>query len=476
MSEPLHIQVKATKRQRAFINAQADEVLFGGAAGGGKSYGQLLDTLLYAAKYPGSKQILFRRTYPELENSLIMQHLDMFPPRPLYEYNVSRHVGTLVNGSKVFFGYSENEKDVRRYQSAEFDVIRFDELTHFTEFQYIYMLSRLRGTKPYPRSIKSSTNPGGIGHAWVKQRFIAGAEPNVVRRVETRGGTMTRVFLPSRLTDNPALLQSDPDYIDRLRALPEKEYKALLLGEWDIYEGQVFAEWRNDPEHYADGAWTHVIRPFPIPKHWRIWRGFDFGYAKPFSVGWFVATPDGKCYRIHEWYGCTGEPDVGLKLTPQQIAKEIHAIEQNHELLRGRKVVGVADPAIFSHSTGDSVANMMSAHPNYVLFSPGDNNRLAGKMQMHYRLAFDQNGDCGLQVFDTCKDFIRTVPALVYSATNPEDVDTTQEDHAYDECRYVLMANPISPRETKPVPLRPQDDPLDLIKELEEAKRKSRRK
>lgn len=459
----MELTLKATPRQLAFIEAQADEVLFGGAAGGGKSYGQLLDTLLYAIRYPGSRQLLLRRTFPELENSLILQHLELFPPKPWYDYNVSRHVGTLQNGSKVFFGYSENEKDVRRYQSAEFDVIRFDELTHFTEYQYTYLLSRLRGTRPYPRSMKSSTNPGGIGHAWVKARFITGAEPNVPQTVQSRGGSMTRVFLPSRLTDNPVLLQNDPDYISRLRALPEKEYKALLLGEWDLYEGQVFAEWRNDPAHYADGAWTHVIKPFPVPGHWRIWRGFDFGYAKPFSVGWYAATPDGKCFRIHEWYGCTGEPDVGLKLTPQQIAHEIHELEQNHELLRGRQVIGVADPAIFSRSVGESVAEMMAAHPNYVLFSPGDNNRLAGKMQMHYRLAFDKNGECGLQVFEPCKEFIRTVPALVYSPACPEDVDTTREDHIYDECRYVLMANPISPRAAAALPVIPRDDPLNML-------------
>lgn len=457
------------RRVRDGADAESDA-----AAGGGKSYGQLLDTLLYAARYPGSRQLLLRRTYPELENSLILQHFELFPPKPYYDYNISRHVGTLANGSKIFFGYSENEADVRRYQSAEFDVIRFDELTHFTEYQYTYLLSRLRGTRPYPRSMKSSTNPGGVGHAWVKARFITGAQPNVVRTVKTRGGEMTRVFLPSRLTDNPALLESDPDYVDRLRALPEKEYKALLLGEWDIYEGQVFSEWRNDPEHYADGAWTHVIKPFAIPAHWRIWRGFDFGYAKPFSVGWYAATPDGKCYRILEWYGCTGEPDVGLQLTPQQIAKEIHEMEKQHELLRGRRVIGIADPAIFARSVGQSVAEMMAAAPNFVLFSEGDNNRLAGKMQMHYRLAFDKNGACGLQVFDTCKDFIRTVPALVYSQTHPEDVDTTQEDHAYDECRYVLMANPISPREKAAADNAPREDPLDLLKELDEQQQRAK--
>lgn len=456
------IHLQATPRQKAFIAARADEVLFGGAAGGGKSYGQLLDALLYAAKYPGSSQLLMRRTFPELEFSLIRKHREMYPPKPWYVYNESKHTGRFKNGSIIQFGYCDNDADVLQYQSAEFDVIRFDELTHFTEYQYTYMMSRVRGATPYPRSIKSSTNPGGVGHAWVKKRFIEGAEPNTVRTVTERGAARTRLFLPSRLTDNPALLKADPGYIDRLKALPEKEYKALMLGEWDIYDGQVFTEWRNDPEHYGDGAWTHVIRPFAIPSHWRIWRGFDFGYARPFSVGWYAADSDGKLYRVKEWYGCGHEPNVGIKRTPQQIAAEIRRLEREDPLLKGRSITGVADPAIFEKSTGESVAGMMEAAPNFVLWKPGDHNRMAGKMQCHYRLAFDERGQCGFQVFDTCEQFIRTVPALTYSTVHPEDVDTSLEDHIYDEWRYVLMENPISPRAHNTPPAAGGDDPLDL--------------
>ena len=172
------LSLKVTPRQRAFIDAPEREVLFGGAAGGGKSFGQLIDALLYALKYPGSKQLILRRTYPELEKSLIRVSQTVFP-RSVYAYNGSSHVGRFKNGSLIDFGYSASEADVFQYQSAEYDVIRFDELTHFTEFQYVYMLSRLRGVNGYPKQIKSSTNPGGVGHAWVKERFIDPSPPDV---------------------------------------------------------------------------------------------------------------------------------------------------------------------------------------------------------------------------------------------------------------------------------------------------------
>ena len=165
------VSFRITERQKSFISATEREVLFGGAAGGGKSFGQLIDAFLYALKYPRSKQLILRRTYPELEKSLIRVSQTIYP-RSVYSYNGSSHTGRFRNGSLIDFGYSASEADVFQYQSAEYDVIRFDELTHFTEFQYVYMLSRLRGVNGYPKQIKASTNPGGVGHAWVTERFI----------------------------------------------------------------------------------------------------------------------------------------------------------------------------------------------------------------------------------------------------------------------------------------------------------------
>ena len=270
-----------------------------------------------------------------------------------------------------------------------------------------------------------------------------------------------RVFIPSSVFDNPALLENDPDYLASLASLPEAEKQALLYGSWDSFSGQVFTEWRNDPGHYQDQRWTHVIAPFAIPRHWKIYRGYDFGFSKPFSVGWYAADEEGRLYRIKELYGCTGRPNEGLRIDPVEQARRIREAEQNDPMLKGRTILGVADPAIFDESRGESIAAMMERGPHFLHWVPGDHTRLAGKMQFHYRLAFDGEGRPMFQVFNTCRHFIRTLPNLVYDESNVEDIDTRQEDHIYDECRYVLMENPISPpRQTAQPPV--GDDPLEL--------------
>lgn len=431
-----------TKTQKRFMDADADEVLFGGAAGGGKSYGQLADALVYALRYPKSRQLILRRTFPELEHSIIFTSMQFYPDK-VARYRASNHTWEFRNQSLIEFGYLAAEKDVLRYQGAEYDVIRFDELTHFTEEQYTYLLSRIRGVNAYPKQMKSSTNPGGIGHSWVKRRFIDGAEPNQVATDQQTG--MRRVFIPSFVQDNIFLMRADKDYQKRLELLPEAEKKALLYGEWDIFDGQVFAEWRNNPRGYRSRRWSHVITPFAIPKNWRRFRTFDFGYTKPFAVSWFAVDEDGRAYNYRELYGCTGTPDTGVRWTAQKIARTIREIEEREE--QGQTICGYADPAIWN-ATGSpegSIAEMMEREGVY--FEKGKNNRLAGKMQVHYRLAFDREGIPMLYVFDTCKHMIRTLPQLRYDSVQPEDVDTRQEDHLYDAMKYFLMSDPIAPRE-----------------------------
>lgn len=224
----------------------------------------------------------------------------------------------------------------------------------------------------------------------------------------------------------------------------------------------MFSEWVNDPNHYEDRVYTHVIAPFRIPKSWRIWRGFDFGYARPYSVGWYAADEDGRLFRIAELYGTNGVPNEGTRESPDRIAANIALIERENEYLRGREITGVADPSIFDESRGESVAVMMARHPNYIYFHPGDNTRLPGKMQYHYRFKFREDGRPMLQVFSTCRHFIRTIPALTYDTKMVEDINSAQEDHIYDECRYVLMENPISPAKQSEMHMN-LDDPLDLM-------------
>ncbi len=453
-------------KQIAFMRRGEYEALYGGAAGGGKS-DALLAEALRQVHIPHYKGIIFRKTYPQLSELIDRSRLLYGLSFPKAEYNQTEKRWTFPSGAQIFFGSMQHTKDRTNYQGKRYDFIAFDELTHFTFDEYAYMFSRNRpggpGTRVY---IRAATNPGGIGHGWVKERFISPAPPLTPIKGEyevytpegVRKMTRSRVFVPATVFDNAALLKNDPNYIANLSLLPGADKDALLYGSWDSFEGQVFTEWRNDPAHYEDGVGTHVIAPFNPPKHWRVYRGFDFGYAKPYSVGWYAVDEDGRMYRTVELYGCTDTPNHGVMQQPAEIAAEIARMEREHEYLCGRNIIGVADPSIFDESRGASVADIMAREGVY--FTGGDNTRIPGKMQYHYRFAFGDDGRPMLYIFNTCKHFIRTIPSLVYDDKHVEDIDTDGEDHIYDECRYVLMERPIAAR--KPVERKPREfDPLD---------------
>ena len=249
-----------------------------------------------------------------------------------------------------------------------------------------------------------------------------------------------------------------PDYIAQLEALPPKLKKGWLYGSWDIFEGQYFEDFINDPEHYIDRKYTHVIEPFSIPPAWKIYRSYDFGYSKPFSCAWWAVDYDGRLYRILELYGCTKVPNEGVKWDPNTQFSEIQKIEHQHPYLKGKKIRGVADPAIWNAETGKSIANTAQEYGIY--FEKGDNQRISGWMQMHYRFAFDENGIPMMYIFSNCKAFIRTVPLMMYDETHTEDLDTDLEDHVCDETRYECMSRPIAPAKVKKTN-EIMDDPLN---------------
>lgn len=426
------------------------ECLYGGAAGGGKS-DALLAEALRQVHIPHYCAIIFRKTIPQLSELIDRSHTIYSTAFPTARYSRQEQCWHFDSGAKIYFGHMQYEKDRTNYQGKRYDFIAFDELTHFTFKEYSYLFSRNRPSGPGTRVyIRATANPGGIGHGWVKERFITAAPPmtpisETVSIVMPNGTEQKlerkRIFVPSTVFDNQILLKNDPAYLANLALLPEAEKNALLYGNWDCFDGQVFTEWRNDPAHYADMRFSHVVDPFKVPKDWQIYRGFDFGYTKPFSVGWYACDRDGRLYRIREFYGCDGQPNSGIRYEPSRIAEEIKQIEADDPNLRGRKIIGIADPSIFDGSRGRSVAEVMEKSGVY--WRPGTNARISGKMQFHYRFAFDFEGIPMLYIFKTCKHFIRTVPALTYSSSNVEDIDTSAEDHIYDECRYVLMHIPI---------------------------------
>ncbi len=458
---------RPTARQRAFHACGADEALYGGAAGGGKSTALVADAFLKCAANPGVTAYLFRRTYPELNDTLVAIARRMIPPEA-GRYVAGSHDFRLRNGSVLRFRHLQNDGEVVRYQGAEMQYLYLDELTHFPRAVYDYLKTRVRARRDQRVRplVRCATNPGGIGHGWVRQYFVDPCPEGGTREEWVHSATLGRsrrhtvAFLPAGARDNPYLAEG---YVFELERKPPALRDALLLGRWDAFEGQAFTEWRDDPAHYGDGVGTHVIAPFPVPADWPRWCSFDFGYARPFSVGWWAVGPDGRLYRVGEWYGCTGVPNVGLRLDPAAIAR---GMREREAALGGPVPIRVADPSIFDESRGRSVARLMADEG--IHFRPGDNARLPGKMQLHYRLRMEADGRPGLQVFHTCRAFRRTVPALVYSAVRPEDIDTDGEDHIYDETRYLLMANPLAARQTasamagdwRPAPLDPFAEPL----------------
>ncbi|MFR4978873.1 MAG: phage terminase large subunit, partial [Butyricicoccus sp.] len=329
---------KPQPRQVAFMARAEEEALYGGAAGGGKSEALIIEALRQV-HIPHYRALILRKTYPEL-SELIDKSRKYYPPAfPGCKYNETKHAWTFPSGARITFGAMQREADKHKYQGRAFDFIGFDELTHFTYDQYSYLVSRNRpngaGTRVYMRA---TANPGGVGHGWVKERFITAAPPmtpiiDTVQVVFPDGHRepreKRRIFVPSTVFDNTALMENDPDYVARLASMPEADREALLYGNWDSFSGQVFTEWRNDPAHYHDRLWTHVIEPFKIPASWKLYRGFDFGYARPFSVGWYAVDHDNRLYRIRELYGCTGDPNVGVKWEPARIAGEIKRIEHD---------------------------------------------------------------------------------------------------------------------------------------------------
>lgn len=423
-------------KQKLFLADNHKYTAFGGARGGGKSWSVRVKTILLGHTFAGIKQMIMRRTYPELYANHIKPLLAMLPIGS-YKYNDSKKELTFSNGSQVLFRYCNNDKDLLNYQGTEVDVLYIDEATQFTEEQYKVLIACVRGVNNFPKRVYLTCNAGGIGHQWVKRLFIT-------KSYQDGENPEDYSFIQSLVTDNKALLKEQPDYIKQLEALPPKLKEAWLYGNWDIFEGQFFEDFVDRPDQYESRAWTHVIEPFEIPDGWKIYRSFDFGYARPFACSWYAVDTEGVAYNILELYGCTKTPNEGVKWTPPQIFAEIARIEREHRWLKGKKIIGIADPAIWNAEYGKSIAEVAMEHG--VFFQKGDNQRLAGWMQCHYRLAFDENGFPMFYVFKNCKNFIRTIPLLQYDEHKPEEVDSDGEDHIADEWRYFLMSRPIKPR------------------------------
>ena len=451
------------QQSEAFLT-EATEVLYGGAAGGGKSHLMRAAAIAWCTDIPGLQVYVFRR----LSDDLAKNHMEGPTgfPALLAEWVESKHVKIRTgpnsiefwNGAKIHLCHCQYEKDMTKYQGAEIHVLMPDELTHFTEAIYRYLRGRcrmggLRLPKKYegrfPRIVAGS-NPGGVGHNWVKATFIDGAPPMSIRRVGKDEGGMLRQYIPAKLADNPTLAETDPEYADRLDGLGNPALvRAMKDGDWNIVAGGMFDDVWHEP--------THVLKPFAIPASWRIDRAFDWGSSKPFSVGFWAESdgteakladgttrvfPRGTLFRIGEWYGWNGRPNVGLKMSDSGIAEGIKKAQTDMGIAE-RIRSGPADSSIFDETNGDSPAKIQERHGvrwEKADKSPGSRKR--GWQLMRGRLLAskaDRMEEPGLFVFDTCRQFIRTFPVLPRDDKDPDDIDTDAEDHIADEARYRVL-------------------------------------
>lgn len=451
-------------KQKLFLTDKHRYVAYGGARGGGKSWGVQRKAALLCLKWAGIKVLIVRRTYAELLNNHINVMIPML--HGIAKYNRSDKMFTFFNTSTIKFGYCATDADLGQYQGSEYDVIFIDEACLLSEYQIKQITACNRGVNDFPKRIYYTLNPGGQSHGYFKRLFVD-------RKFNGDEDPNDYSFIQSLVTDNKALMESQPDYIKQLKNLPPKLREAWLYGRWDIFEGMFFEDFRTEvdiskaeelnmtPEEMLKyHRYTHVIEPFNPSEEWTYYRSYDFGYGKPFSCCWWAVDYEGIAYQIEEFYGCTATPNEGVKWSPDKQFRQIKEIEDSHPYLKGRYIDGVADPSIWDGSRGESVYE--SALRNGIDFNKGVNDRISGWMQMHYRFQFDEKGKARMYIFKNCKNTIRTLPLLMYDEHKPEDLDTSQEDHIADAMRYFCMARPIKPIE-KETGREIMSDPLNLF-------------
>jgi len=439
--------------QIEFCESWQDEVLYGGAAGGGKTDCLIAEAARYV-NFAGYHGLLARRTFPMLQE--VIDRTRIIYPSLGGDYKAGEHRWYFPSGARISLGHCQNDGDEYNFQGKEYQFIGLDEAGQFLPKQILYLFSRCRSTNPLiPKRMRYASNPGGPAHQFLKDRFRIEQYPvgNVTfgELVEFDLGPVKikehifRVFIPGRLVDNPSLLLNDPAYVARLMQLPEIERMRLLEGRWDSFEGQVFTELNRELHGYE----AKQMGPDFPPPEWERFRSFDWGYSKPGSVGWWAVDYDGRLWRYRELY--LGKRDdqkgawVGLKMSDSEIARAIKEKE------KGEKIhPGPADPAIFhpkrhtkDQVIGPPISETMAQEG--VFFLQGDNDRILGKQQFHSRLRVGEDGEPMIKISFDCEHWWRTIPELRENPNRPEDVDSDSEDHIYDETRYACMSRPMRP-------------------------------
>lgn len=427
-------------KQRQALIADVDEVLYGGSLGSGKSEVLLAACMTMCTMVPGAKTLLLRRSFPELNE--MVERLKERVPKQAATYNKSDHIFQFANGSQLILGYLDGEDDHERYQGFELTLVCFDELTHYRRKAYTMLLTRLRASGKVARTMAlygfklralSASNPGSRGHAWVKERFIDPA-PKHAAFVGDDG--TRRIFIPARLYDNPYI--DHEDYIRKLGALDPELKRALIEGDWDVVSGVRFGQWREN---------IHVIDPsmFPIPLVGAVKAvGVDYGLSAPFAALWGAKFSDNLIVIYRE----VGGPNY----TPRQQAELIRDSEQEGERLSNRPIPVALDPSTWARNPNRPLVPVLykdrpppgSIADEYrqVLGESvikARNDRIGGWALFDEGLRVREDGLPRILVYNTCREFIRTFPAMARDKRNVEDVDTTGADHYADAGRYLLQ-------------------------------------
>lgn len=436
--------------QHYFVKSPIFETVYGGARGGGKTDASLGEWANHAKRYrQNAKGLFVRRTRVALEPTIERAKQIFNPIGAVWQEQKSRFAWP--NGALLYMRYLDRDADADSYQGHDYTRVYIEELTQFADPKPVDKLkATLRSAAGVPTGFRATCNPGGPGHTWVKSRYIDPGAWNIITEtfVSPFDGSeieLDRVFIPAKLSDNPQLLENDPLYVAKLQLSGSKELvRAWLEGDWNIIEGAFFDNWSS----------ANVVKAFEVPQHWQRFRSFDWGSARPFSVGWWTVAADdlrrpegliprGALVRYREWYGSTGKPNEGLKLTAEQVADGIKTREMGDTI-----GASVADPSIFAQDGGPSIRERHAKSGVHWIAADnarvGRNGAMGGWDQMRARIS-GVNGRPMLYVFDTCRDFIRTVPVLQHDTNRPEDLDSDAEDHVADEARYACMARKMIP-------------------------------
>lgn len=447
----LRVRFKLHPKQSQLFTTKAREVLYGGAAGGGKSHVARVCAIAWALQIPGLQIYFFRRHYKDL----IKNHIEgptgfaaMLAPLVLEgSVKISKLEIQFSNGSKIYLNHCEHDKDRFNYHGTEMHVLFIEEATQFPEKVIRYFRSRVRmpeavkATIPeplqhcFPRIVYTS-NPGGKGHSYFKRIFIEKRTPFEVYQAADEEGGFSQQFIPAFLSDNPSL--NEAEYTKTLKGVGSEKYvRMLLLGDWNVPSGSFFSNLGS----------KHFLYNFKVPDHWERLVGFDWGRSTPFCVLWAAVSsgkddegneieiPKGALVFYREWYGWSGVPDEGLKLNPDVVAAGI--LERT-----GGERIGqwVADPSIFNANTGPAISETFRV--GGIPFRRGDNSRVPGWQQLHSRMDSDPGGFYILA--NACPQLIRTADGLEYDDKREDDLDTTGEDHPWDAARYIAMARPVT--------------------------------